>query len=280
MRIIAPLFFLALVAFPLRAAEAIAAPPAVAPTPGWNYQEQRRVAAPEAGQGVAADREFIYAINNHTIAKYRKEGGGRLAVWEGGEGGAILHLNAGVVFERRLYCAHSNYPAVPMLSSVEIFDTATLQHVSTHSFGRSDGSLTWLDRRNDRWIACFVHYGKKGGEPGRDPGWTQLVEFDDQWRRTGGWGFPAAFVAHLGTRGYSISGGAMGPGGHLYTTGHDNPELYVLDFPSAGSVMTWTATIPITAEGQAFGWDPQVPGVLYTVGRRTREVIVGLMKMP
>jgi hypothetical protein len=250
------------------------------PTPGWRYVESRRIPAPEAGQGVVADADSLYAINNHTVAKYGKQTGERLAVWEGGAEGSIHHLNAGVVFGGRLYCAHSNYPAVPMLSSVEIFDAATLQHVDSHSLGRMDGSFTWLDRRADHWIACFVHYGKKGGEPGRGPEWTQLLEFDDQWRRTGGWGFPAEFVAHIGQRGYSASGGAMGPRGLLYVTGHDHPELYVLGFPEGGSVLKWIATIPITAEGQAFGWDPKDAGVLYTIGRRSREIIVGRVTPP
>lgn len=251
------------------------------PTPGWRYEEQRRFPAAEAGQGVASDGEFIYAINNHTLAKYRKTGGERLALWEGGAGGAIVHLNAGIVRDGRLYCAHSNYPGVPMLSSVEIFDTAALKHVGSHSLGQSDGSLTWIDRRNDRWIACFVHYAKRGGEPGRGPEWTQIVEFDDQWRRTGGWGLPVALSTHIGERGYSLSGGAMGPGGRLYATGHDHPELYVLDFPTGGgSALTWTATLRITTEGQAFGWDPKAPGTLYNIGRKTREIIVGRVTAP
>lgn len=250
------------------------------PTPGWRYQEERRFPAPEAGQGVVADAEFLYAVNNHTIAKYRKQGGERIALWEGGADGAVHHMNAGVVFKGRLYCAHSNYPTVPMLSSVEIFDTATLQHVGSHSFGRMDGSFTWLDRREGRWIACFVHYGKRGGEPGRGPEWTQIIEFDDEWRRTGGWGLPAEFVEHIGPRGYSVSGGAIGPKGLLYATGHDHPELFVLAFPEAGSVLKWIATIPITTEGQAFGWDPGKPGTLYTIGRKSREVIVGHVTVP
>jgi hypothetical protein len=179
-----------------------------------------------------------------------------------------------------LYCAHSNYPGVPMQSSIEIFDTATLKPSGSHSFGRTDGSLTWLDRRDGKWIACFVHYGTRGGEPGRGPEWTHLVEFDDQWRRLRGWTLPAELVAHIGPRGYSVSGGAFGPRGFLYATGHDNPELYVLDFPSAGSVLNWIATVPITAEGQAFGWDPKDSGVLYTVARKTREIIVGRVTAP
>src|SRR5690606_1688032 len=161
--------------------------------PGWGYEELRRVPAPEAGQAAVADAQFVYAIDNATIAKYRKASGERVALWEGGRGGSIIHLNAGIVFEQRLYCAHSNFPGVPMLSSVEVFDVATLKHVESHSLGHAEGSLTWIDRRErsatlaaalekgngagaGTWIACFVHYGRRGGEPGRGPEWTQIVE--------------------------------------------------------------------------------------------------------
>ena len=272
--------FLLVCASAALAAESAPPSPLAPPTPGWRYEELRRFSAPEAGQAAVADADFVYAINNATLAKYRKSGGERVALWEGGKGGPFIHLNAGVVFDGRLYCAHSNYPAVPMQSSVEIFDPATLKHVGSHSFGRTDGSLTWLDRREGKWIACFVHYGKRGGEPGRGPEWTQIVEFDAEWRRLRGWMLPPDLVAHIGTRGYSVSGGAFGPRGLLYATGHDNPELYVLDFPTAGSALKWIATVPITAEGQAFGWDPADAGLLYTIGRKTHEVIVGRVIAP
>lgn len=249
-------------------------------TPGWSYEELRRFKAPEAGQGVAVDREFFYAINNHALGKYHKATGERLANWAGPDGGEIIHLNAGIIFDGKLHAVHSNFPGVPMLSSLEIFDCVTLKHIGTHSFGRMDGSFTWLDRRANRWIACFVHYGDRGAEPNRDATWTQVVEFDDEWRRTAAWALPPDLIARFGGRGYSASGGAFGPGGHLYLTGHDNTELYVVDFPAAGSVMKWIATIPISAEGQAFCFDPNQPDILYTVLKRAKEVIVGRVKVP
>lgn len=259
------------------------AAPALKPAPasvGWTFAEIRRIPAPEARQGVAADGGFLYAIGNHVLGKYRADTGEKVAGWEGPDGGPVIHLNAGVVFQGHLYCAHSNYPGVPMFSSVEIWNTADLKPAGSHSFGRTDGSLTWLDRRNGRWIACFVHYAKKGGEPGRGPEWTRLVEFDDDWRETGGWAFPADLMAALGARGYSLSGGAMGPGGHLFVTGHDNTELYVLDFPTAGPQMTWSATLPIPAEGQAFAFDPAKPGIMHLILKRTREIITGRITPP
>lgn len=254
------------------------APPT--PTPGWSFTEIRRITAPEARQGVATDGKFLYAIGNHVLGKYRADTGEKVAGWEGPEDGPLIHLNAGIVYKGRLYCAHSNYPGVPMTSSVESWDTSDLKHAGNHSFGRSDGSLTWLDRRNGRWIACFVHYAKKGGEPGRGPEWTRIVEFDDDWRETGGWMLPGNLVAKLAARGYSCSGGAIGPGGYLYATGHDETELYVLAFPTAGAEMTWVATIAVPAEGQAFGWDPLKPDQLCMILKRTREIIVGRVIVP
>lgn len=267
------LFLLA--AMPLHRQTPARAPLTPLATPGWRFEELRRFKVPEARQGVAVDDEFFYAITNRSIGKYRKDTGERVDSWQDGESGPFIHLNAGFVRDGRLFAIHSNYPGVPMLSSVEIFNPATLEHVASHSFGRMDGSFTWLDRREGRWIACFVHYGEKGAEPNRDSSWTQIVEFDDGWRRTAGWALPADLIERFGGRGFSASGGAFGPGGLLYVTGHDNPEMYVLDFPQAGSVMRWVATFPVPFEGQAFAFDPSEPDVVYGVLRRATEVIVG-----
>lgn len=85
------------------AAAALAAEPVLSPpigqltTPGWSYVELRRFPAPEARQGVAVDGDFFFAIGNHVIGKYRKSTGERVAVWDGGEGGEVIHFNAGIV---------------------------------------------------------------------------------------------------------------------------------------------------------------------------------------
>jgi hypothetical protein len=242
---------------------------------GWKFTELRRVPAAEAHQGVVSDGEFIYAIGDCAIGKYRAQSGERVAVWECPKGEPLIHLNAGIVWRGVLYCAHSNFPGVPMTSSVELFDPATLKHIGSHSLGRTDGSLTWIDRYQDGWVACFVHYGRKGGEPGRGPEWARLVRFDDAWRQTGGWTFPPELVARLGVNGFSFSGGAFGPGGNLFVTGHDEALLFELGFPEGGTVLRWLASIPISASGQAFGWDPRETGVLYTISRKGSAVIVG-----
>ena len=239
---------------------------------GWRHEELRRFPAAEANQGVAADEQFVYAITNRAIGKYRKDTGRRVGGWQDPKGGPFIHLNAGVVCKGRLYGAHSNFPAVPMVSSVEIWDTATMEHVGTHSFGIDVGSLTWIDQRDGHWFACFAQYTKDKSKTGRDPAWTEVVQFDDQWRRAGGWVFPSGIIERFG--GASCSGGAFGPEGLLFTTGHDAKELYVLGLPSAGSVLQWKDTIPISAEGQAFCWDPVEPSILYSISRHKREIIV------
>ena len=269
------LLFLPVVA-PVYAEDPAASSVRPAPPAGdWRYAEIRRIPALEARQGVVADGDFLYVISNHALGKYQKDTGVRVAGWECPVGEPLTHLNAGIVHRGILYCAHSNFPGVPMTSSVEKWDTATLKHIGTHSFGRTDGSLTWIERYKDGWIACFVHYGREGGEPGRGPEWTRLVEFDGEWKQIGGWVFPADLMARLGERGFSVSGGAFGPGGHLYVSGHDDRALFVLALPEAGSALKWIATIPISVQGQAFSWDPHEPGLLYTLSKQAREIIVG-----
>jgi hypothetical protein len=186
-----------------------------------------------------------------------------------------VHLNSGVLIGDRLYAAHSNYPDLPMVSSIEIFDANTLEHVGTHSFGIFAGSATWIDRRDGFWWVAFANYEGRGGEPAKGPAWTTLVKFDDGWRPAGGYVFPAEVVERFGTR--SSSGGAWGPDGYLYATGHDAAEVYVLRLPRAGSVLELVETVPVEAEGQGIAWDRSDPQALYTIIKRERTVVVSRM---
>ena len=182
---------------------AVAGPPA-------SSEELRRFDVPEATQGVAVDDRYFYAIDDSVIAKYDKESGQFVKRWTATEELPLKHLNAGVVIDGKLYCANSNYPQYPEASSVEIWDVDTLEHVGTHSFGIYEGSLTWVDRHEGAWWAVFAHYTEKVNDDphARDARWTSLVRFDDQWRRTGGWTFPAEVIARFEPD--SCSGGAVG----------------------------------------------------------------------
>lgn len=250
------------------------------PLPGWRFEEINRIPAVEARQGVAADAAFLYAIGNHYIGKYRRDTGEQVAHWECPEGEPLTHVNAGIIIGGELFGSHSNYPGVPHRSSVEIWDTATLRHTRSIDFGATDGSLTWIDRRNGNWIACFVHYAKRGGVPGRGPELTRLVEFDDDWKQVRELRLPPALITALSSRGYSVSGGAIGPRGLLYATGHDETELHVIRFADSGDELEHIGTIPIPAEGQAFAFDPVDPYVLHMILKRNREIITGRLHLP
>jgi len=259
---------------------AAAAPLAAAdpPAAGRRLVEVRRFRAAEARQGVAADAHHVYAIDDRRIGKYAKRSGERVAGWNAPEGGGFVHLNGGVVLDGRLYCAHSNYPGIPMLSSIEIFDTASLAHVASHGFGIFQGSATWLDRRDGAFFVAFANYAGRGGVPGRGPEWTSLVRFDARWRPQGGFGFPPALVSRFGTR--SSSGGAFGPDGLLYTTGHDAREVYALRLPRAGGALELVEILPAPAAGQGIAWDPAEPGLLWMIEKSSREVVAARLEGP
>ena len=76
--------------------------------------------APEAKQGVAVDSNYIYVISDAHIAKYDKKTYKKVGSWQEKDNGQIKHLDSGMIYKGNLYCANSNYPDVPMTSSIEI----------------------------------------------------------------------------------------------------------------------------------------------------------------
>jgi hypothetical protein len=238
--------------------------------------EVRRIPAREANQGVAADDRFLYVIDNQAIGKYEKANGARAGGWSSPDDGPIQHLNAGIVREGRLHVAHSNYPGVPMVSSIEIFDVETMRHVDSHSFGVHGGSATWIDFHDGFWWVAFVNYDNRGGVPGRGVEWSTVERFDAEWRQTGGWVFPAGLIERF--RPYSNSGGFWSADGQLYLTGHDAAEIYTMRLPTAGSTLEWTGTIAAPIAGQGIAGDPIQTEIVYAIDRGRREVIV--VKMP
>jgi hypothetical protein len=246
--------------------------PAIAAGSSTRYRELKRYAAPEARQAVAVDSNCFYAIGNSSVAKYSKETGARIAGWECPEGKPLIHLNSGVVIEERLYCAHSNYPQIPMTGSIEIWDTHTMQHLGNHSFGIGMGSTTWADFYREHWYVGFAHYQNKGAEPNRDPSWTSIVKFSKGWNRLEGWVFPPEVIQRFA--GYSCSGGVIDDEGIIYCTGHDAPEVYVLKFPEAGSALELIEIIAVAFPGQGIAWDRSSPGTLYSIVKASRQVIV------
>ncbi|MCC5870436.1 MAG: hypothetical protein JJU27_18190 [Gammaproteobacteria bacterium] len=250
-----------------------AAPDATLTKHGLTATELGRWRVIEANQAAAVDAEHFYGIGNHALVKHRKDTGARVAEWFGPRGGPIVHFNAGYVDGGRLVLAHSNFPQLPMASSLEVYDADSLQPVSSHSFGIRLGSLTWAVRRDGYWWACFSNYNDNGTTPGFDQRWTYVGQYDDHWQMRRSWLFPPQVIATWGRS--ACSGGDWGDDGLLYVTGHDAPELYVLRLPRQGMTLEYLTTIDVPFEGQAWAWDRSAPGqrVIYGISRERREII-------
>lgn len=241
---------------------------------GLVADELQRWQINHANQGVAVDADHFYGIGNHALVKHRKDTGVQVGEWMGSRDGAIIHLNAGWVDGDELVVAHSNFPQLPMASSLETYDRNSLQPVATCSLGIRLGSLTWAVRHQGFWWACFANYNDNGTTPGFDQRWTHVGKFDDNWQMLESWLFPPQIVATWGDS--ACSGGDWGDDGLLYVTGHDAAELYVLRLPRQGVTLEYVTTIDVPFEGQSWAWDRSARGerIIYGISRARREVIV------
>ncbi|RYG36666.1 hypothetical protein EON81_09055 [bacterium] len=239
-------------------------------TPGPKLPDTRRFVATEANQGVAVDKDAFYAIANFSIGKYDKRTGKKLAAWKGERGGPVIHLDSGLVRNGRLYCAHSNFPATPMVSSIEVWDAKTLKHLESHPLGLEPGSATWIDWRDGAWWVSFANYNGEGGVPGRGNEYAYLSRYDPEFRKTASWTYPKAMIERWD--GLANSGGVWLPNGKLLLTPHHTPEMYVARLPEFGGVLELERTIPVETEGQEIALDPDGRTV-WAIQRRTREVL-------
>jgi outer membrane protein assembly factor BamB len=232
--------------------------------------EIRRIPAADADQGVASDGHYLYAISNHAIAQIDPATGRQVTRWDG-DAERFPHINSCIADGKLLVCAASNFPNVPMTSMIERFEAKTLRHISTQQLGHGYGSLTWVTPHKGDWYACFANYDGKGGEPGRDHRYTTLVRYDRDWQEVAQWHFPAAVLERMAPK--SASGGVWGDDGLLYVTGHDRPELYAFRVPAGGGVLQLVATIAIPTDGQAIDWDRSAPRLLWSIERKTQQLV-------
>jgi hypothetical protein len=158
-----------------------------------------------------------------------------------------------------------------MESSVEIFDTKTLDHIGSHSFGHAEGSLVWIDWHQNCWWVAFGHYNGRGGEPGMTNDRSTLVRMDSEFRRLGSYVFPREFISRWD--GMTASGGFFGPDGLIYATGHHAPEIYVMRIPRAGSVLEAVRIIKSPVEGQGMALCSQT-GEVFQMQRKERKIYV------
>ena len=236
-----------------------------------NAEEIVRLDAPEARQGVAVSRDYYYAIDNFSIAKYSRKTAQRIALWRGPRGGPVIHLNSCFVDGDELACAHSNYPHVPFANSVEWFDRETLRPKRSKPLGVMDeGSLVWFDHVPEGWIVGLANYNGGSGLGFKGNIFAAIELYDPSWRRIGGWALPETLLNRMAPK--AASGGAIGPDGYLYMMGHDRPEMYVLGKPLVGATLVHVATIAIDAEGQAFDFDESARRSVCAISRPNGQI--------
>ena len=178
-----------------------------------------------------------------------------------------------IVKGHKLYTTHSNYPEVPMASSIEIFDTRTMQHIQSISLGIDIGSCVWVTPGKNCWYAFFAHYAGSGKEPGKDVTWSQLVKFDRKWRRMQAWVLPKTIIEELHP--HSLSGGVL-VDEIFYCMGHDNQKCYLMQLPRYGVHLEWVGTIEVPIPGQAIDIDKK--GNIWGISRKHRQVIKASQK--
>ena len=233
--------------------------------------------AAEAHQGIAVDAGYFYPVATTSIAKHDKNTGEKVAEWKAGESSGIIHLDSGVIVDGKLYASHSNYPGIPMASSVEVWDAETLEHIESHSFGIRWGSFTWLDRHNDSWWAGFANYDRFLESTGRNHRWTTIIKLDDDWNAIESWILPGQVLERI--KPMSNSGGSWGPDDYLYLTGHDRAEVYKMSLPESGSELVLEAIIPISTNGQGIAWDrSNDKNHIYSIQRKEKKVVVSELK--
>jgi hypothetical protein len=225
----------------------------------------------EARQGVAVDANYFYTINSRGIAKHDKENGSMVLSWKDTTG-KIIHLDGGVIIGDKLFCAHSNYPGIPMTSSIEIFSAKDLKHTGSHSFGIKYGSCTWADYHDNSWWVCFAHYDQFRNDLNKGSESTVLVRFDSAWNEKESWTFPPEIVSEI--RPMSVSGGSWGPDNKLYVTGHDSAEVYIMKLPRSGTVLEYLQSARIDSHGQGIAWDRIENNRLYGITRKDNSVVV------
>jgi hypothetical protein len=230
----------------------------------------RRYPAPAARQGVAVTDDAFYAIDDRAIERYDAPSGALRARYDAGDDPSIVHLNGCTAHDGVLVCAHSNYPGVPMRSSIERFDLRTLAHLGSQPLADAPGSATWVDWSDGHWWVAFAHYAGRGGEPGKGPEHARLWKLDRSWRPLASYAYPPELVARFAGR--SNSGGVFGPDGWLLLTGHDAPELYVTCADDASRSLRWLATWPAPIEGQGIAWHPGTR-LLWGVVRDARLIV-------
>lgn len=226
--------------------------------PQGSFVATEGFASADATQGACADDKHFYAISNTRLVKYDRTNGKELAKSDG----EAFHLNAGVFWKGKIYCAHSYYPKKPKDSDIRVCDPETMKLTIFYSFKDPPGSLTWALPKDGEWWCCFAHYGDANDK-------TVLVRFDAQFKELARWTFPPNLVADWQKN--SLSCGIW-DGDTILATGHDKKVIYRLKLPAKGEVVEWIATHDSPFPGQGFAADPKTGG-LVGIDRSQKKVV-------
>jgi len=233
--------------------------PASSEEPRARWLPTRLIPAPEAVQAAAGDRDWLYAVSSTQIARHDRRSGERAAVSRG----PAQHLNSAFLHDGRLYCAHSNYPRQPEHSDIRVLDLQTLELSVWHSFGESEGSLTWCVRHDGDWWCNFAFYGDEQRR-------SYLARFDADFRERERWSYPPEVLTRIGR--HSLSGGLF-LGDDLLATGHDDRLLFRLRPTPGAGVLSCLGIEPAPFSGQGIAVDP-VTGGLIGIDRARRELVL------
>jgi hypothetical protein len=237
---------------------------------GLNAQtitESYRFYSKAAKQGVAVDDKNVFVIDNARIVKYNYNGDS-ITQWKAPQGSNIKHINFGFIYNNKLYCAHSNFPKLPMVSSIEIFNKNSMKHCGSISLGIRHGSCTWIYKKNDSWYIFFANYENKSN-PNANVTMSELVQFDDQWREQQSWILPDSLIKRLSPN--SLSSGVL-INNEFYCMGHDACETYVLDIPEYAMILKWKSTIPVPFPGQGISYNAKTK-TMWGIDRKKNQVI-------
>ncbi len=212
----------------------------------------------DAVQAACADEKFVYAVNNTRLVKYERATGREISKSEG----EAYHLNSGLFWKGKIYCAHSYYPKKPNDSDIRVCDPETMKLTVFHSFQNPPGSLTWALPKDENWWCCFAHYGATNSK-------TVLVSYDRDWKELGRWTFPEKLLADWDKS--SLSCGIW-DGDTLLATGHDKKRIYRLKVPMKREVVEWLASYDSPFPGQGIATDPKTGG-LVGIDRGQKKIV-------
>ncbi len=102
-----------------------------------------------------------------------------------------------------------------------VLDPLKMELKTFHSFGASEGSLTWAIKHNEHWYCNFAYYDQQNDR-------SYLAKFNQDWKELQRWKYPAELLKKLGQ--HSLSGGIKQQQ-ELLVTGHDEPVIFRLQFP-------------------------------------------------